>query len=131
MTELDRQGQYVASVVERISYKPGWTLAVEPCAQVSGWLWLKAHSIESDSRREGVSRDQWRTYLIAAHQTVGKVLASVRQAIRTWELHEVDEWFCFDGERTHDPHACDECFVGNKNHHPEQGQAGSVSEGSE
>lgn len=109
----------MASVVERISYKPGWTLGVEPCGQVPGWLWLTAHSIESDSRREGNSRDQWRTYLIAAHQTIGKVLASVRQAIQTWELHESDEWFCFDGQRVHDPHTCDECFVGNKNHHPE------------
>lgn len=114
---LDRQGLYVQSVIERIRYKRGWTLTVLPCPTTPGWLWLQAESIEPDSRSEGVSRNQVRTYLIATYQTIPKVLASVRQAIQTWELHEVDEWFIFDGERVHDPHACDECFVGNNNHH--------------
>lgn len=113
---LDRQGQYVASVVERIAYKPGWEFHVEPCGQVPGWLWLVARSQEPDSRGKG-QREQWRTYVMAAHGTISKILATVRMAIQTWELHETDEWFRFDGERIHDPHACDECVVGNLNHH--------------
>ena len=129
--ELDRQGIYVQSVIERIRYKPGWTLHVEPCEQTPGWLWLVAESVESDSRREGVSRNQFRTYLIAAHQTIPKVLAAVRHAIQTWELHEVDEWLCFDGGRVHDPHACDECFVGNNNHHGQVARYIAALEGRE
>ena len=111
-----RQMAYVASVLERIAYKPGWKFHVEPCDSVPGWMWLVAHSTEAESRGDG-EREQWRTYVIAGHRTIPEVLASVRKAIQTWELHEADEWFRFDGKRVHDPHACPECRVGNPDHH--------------
>jgi hypothetical protein len=112
------------NIVERLSYKPGWSFLVErrPMPHEGtqaepSTLWLTAYCDDTDSRTGAprVYPDGRHTWCMAWPGVItseAAVLAWVRKAIHEWEVHEANKWLRLDGELVHDPHQCVQCLIG-------------------
>lgn len=98
----------VRSIVERITYKPGWTLNV---GRDGERLYVQASVSEEsdltlDPTRRTTNRTPWKSgkrYLspfMCRQEIVGTVLGLIQDA----ELHELREWFRYRGAAIYNPH---------------------------
>lgn len=96
----------IQSAVRMISYKPGSRIrafpGIGPYDEYIG-ISIAVPSLERDSHQPSFLYANCSISLFAA--TEQELLKVIREAIRTMELHEVDEWIKFKGERIFDPHA--------------------------
>lgn len=109
----DAAKERIKSVIERITYKPGWSFTA---IEYNSRLYIEAYHTEIDSRTGDELPEfprripiNWPRY--SAADDAG-VAAWVRHCLHEWACHEVDEWLMLDGERFHDPHECLQCKVG-------------------
>lgn len=91
--------------LERIKYKPNWSIRVEEIPEFSGRLYLSVSFITEDSWRPGQTtkigmRTQLRQPVLNTDQFEHLVLQFLDQA----ERHETREWFKVDGVAKFDPH---------------------------
>jgi hypothetical protein len=99
-------------IVARLTYKESWQFVIHSCyngygAPTSGLVFGIVHyepNVMEPSKRvpvtisEGVGRSKIDT------MTDLEIVEWVRDMIVKAEMHEVNEWFRFDGRCVHDPH---------------------------
>jgi hypothetical protein len=104
----------VARIVELISYKPGWQFKVSPISNYDQVEVRIVHMTrDAAGHLEGdipiVCKHVFNNEAISVAHAAGKltlmVTMSLRDTIRMFELHELDEWLKIDGEYVKDPHA--------------------------
>lgn len=110
----------VRSVLDRLTYLPGWKFRLSGSADDR--LFLLAEVDDIDSRTGNPRKGSARRIPIdwprdtpgqpPALSTAAGIVAWVRHALHEWAAHEVNEWLRLDGEIVHDPHACVQCLVG-------------------
>ena len=94
-------------IVKRIDYKPGFNLNIDYALEHRGAarLWLQM-DVECAYKRDGTkasvqSADLIHTDIFHSDQEAVRYLYG---RIRSLEMHELDEWFLYDGVRLFDPH---------------------------
>ena len=96
----------LAELVSRISYKPGWTFELRQDRIIEDYAWLEIKAQVRDSRNleqtvEFVMKRTVPEYLTTPSMFLKWVAYTLREA----EIHEMREFFRFDGELVDDPHA--------------------------
>lgn len=104
---------FARSVVERITYKPGYRFKVESQGEGTYWryliLWVTSDEIDSRTGEPKADFERW--IELPFTDSEESIVAQVRALLKEIELHEMNEWLRLDGEIVHDPHVCIDCRV--------------------
>jgi len=108
-----------SALLKGFTYKPGyaWSFVIHETAEIEGLRWL------SDSQTASLylkcyvpdsTRPPHEPYLLQFQSYVGAWIETydrdqqvlwLREVLRTFEIHEIDEWFRINGELVNNPHA--------------------------
>jgi len=103
VTSLDAK-----KIIERISYKPGWTLGMETNGKK---LTLKVFTptlIDVNQSSFAISLTfTWPSVHVDCLRGQTALLMWVRHCLEATERHEMYEWFRLDGQQVFNPHATD------------------------
>ncbi len=96
------------AVVESISYKPNWKIMATHNVDQFAVVMCVMHKAE-DTYHPGVEIPVVLTktlHNLSLERSHGEdfLLEEVHRMIREVELHELDEWFKYKGQRIYDPH---------------------------
>lgn len=95
-------------ILKRIEYKPNFRIRAreyDPSA-VYGKLRLDISfkAVDVNNRRSETTIHSAHIVELENFRTCDQVLAYIRNLIKMMEIHEMHEWFFFDGRRVHNPH---------------------------
>lgn len=92
----------VRRIVNRITYKPGTeVVAHEP---VKGVICVYVAANVYDSRTLGPSEFRGRDFALASDAKTDEIIKSAFLALKTFEEHELMEFFKYKGKTVFDPH---------------------------
>jgi len=104
-------GEHFVAIVKQVKYKPSFLLSascvVSP-SHIGRTCVLRIESTQPDAFN--VKEVATPTYLkafneaILENMTEEDTVEMVRRSLQEYELHELDEWFEYEGKRIHYPH---------------------------
>ena len=98
--------QEALSIMEGVTYKPGWRIGYTQSSDVHLLVTLFAPPWADTVNKGNMIELQFSdTFNVAKMGHRGKLLKAVRRLCHYAECHEADEWLRYDGTMVHDPHA--------------------------
>lgn len=95
------------ALIEQITYKPGWSLLFALDKKFGGRPYIQVCGRTQDSRYPNdPTLVNWRgakSYL-SEHMCVNEIVQEAFTLFERAEIHELKEWFRFNGEVIHSPH---------------------------
>ena len=95
------------ALIEQIEYKPGWSILFALDKKSGGRPYIQVCGRTQDSRyMNDPTLVNWRgakAYL-SEHMCVNEIVEEAFHLLQRAEIHELKEWFRFDGEVIHSPH---------------------------
>lgn len=105
------QLERVRSVLQKVTYKPGWVITAfdhrtiqEPKNDFFSFHLCLQPDIVSGRQTEIAHHSSLSIFDLANMKDDQVITYFVTNAIRDMEMHEMDEWFKFDGFHVRDPH---------------------------
>lgn len=96
----------LAELVSRISYKPGWSFTLGQDRVIQDYTWLEVRAQVRDSRNPEQTVEFVMKRIMPEYLTTPALfLKWVKHVLTEAEIHEMREFFRFDGELVDDPHA--------------------------
>lgn len=94
--------EHVSSILEHVSYKPGWNVSVG--VEDNGRLWLQVRFDVLDVVTGEPEKQRGRKWFLSPYMTVSEVVSTAFKAFLTAEEHECREAFSYRGQRVLGPH---------------------------
>lgn len=97
--------QQTEALLKRFKYKQGWTFELRNSGSRASELWASWEAPDATGIRPGLIPIRASAIVSLDHiATEREFWQFLRNAIRKWEFHELDEFFQVDGVAIYDPH---------------------------
>ncbi len=94
----------IDNLIKRFSYKRGFGFHVYSLDPFTYVLMISAIANDSNNPDTDITLHHRKQFLFDPRDSEEAIIMQLQESIRDFEMHEVDEWFKFDGKHVNNPH---------------------------